>query len=103
MKELFLKSSHFDKEYYQKNMAENLRLLRAKFSLTQEELCDLIGVSRQTIVQAENSGKISWVTYLALVQLFSRNEESIKFMKLLNIYPNEFPSFEKNDGNGKNN
>lgn len=91
MKESYFKSSHFDKEYYQKNMAENLRLLRAKFSLTQEELCELIGVSRQTIVQAENSGKISWVTYLALVQLFSRNEESMKLMKLLNVYPDEFP------------
>lgn len=82
-------SEGIDKELYSTRMAENLKLLRAKLNITQKDLCDLIGVSRQTIVQAENSGKLSWCTYLALVFLFSKNKGTEELMKMLDIYPDE--------------
>ena len=87
MKEIYEKEKSIDKETYQKAMAKNLKMLRAKCSMTQEELSSLVGVSRQTIVQAENSGKLSWTAYLAMLQLFSRNEETLKIMQIMDIYP----------------
>lgn len=87
MKEIFEKEKSIDKSCYQRAMANNLKMLRAKCGMTQEELCSLIGVSRQTIVQAENACKLSWTSYLALVQLFSKDEETLKIMQLMDIYP----------------
>ena len=79
-------------------MAENLQLLRAKLGLTQQEVCRLVGVSRQSIVQAERSHKLAWNTYLALVFLFSKNEQTRSLMGFLNIYPQEFDQlFEKTE------
>lgn len=36
-------------------MTNNIRMYRAKFSLTQEQLADTIGVSRQTVFAIENN------------------------------------------------
>ena len=70
-------------------MAKNLKMLRAKANMTQENLCTLIGVSRQTIVQAEQSHKMSWNTYISLVFIFSREETTNEIMRILDIYPTE--------------
>lgn len=65
-------------------------MLRAKLGLTQEEICKLVGVSRQTIVQAEKNSKLSWGNYLSLVFLFTKNKETKELMDFLDIYPKEF-------------
>lgn len=36
-------------------MKNNIRMYRAKFSLTQEQLADKIGVSRQTVIAIESN------------------------------------------------
>ena len=79
-----------NREKYTVAMAENLQLLRAKLGLTQQEVCQLVGVSRQSIVQAERSHKLAWNTYLALVFLFSKNDQTKSLMSFLDIYPREF-------------
>ena len=71
-------------------MTGNLQMLRAKLGLTQEEICKLVGVSRQTIVQAEKNSKLSWGNYLSLVFLFTKNKETKELMDFLDIYPKEF-------------
>ena len=76
-----------DKEKYIKLMASNLKVLRAKAGMTQEDLSKAAGISRQTIVQAETTQKLSWGTYLALVFLFSTDEGTLELMRLLDIYP----------------
>lgn len=80
----------FNREKYLKNMTGNLQMLRAKLGLTQEEICKLVGVSRQTIVQAEKNSKLSWGNYLSLVFLFTKNKETKELMDFLDIYPKEF-------------
>ena len=82
--------SNLDKERYMQNLTDNLQMLRAKLGLTQSDLCVLAGVSRQTIVNAEKKNKIIWSTFLALVFVFSHNEETRSLMEFLNIYPNEY-------------
>ena len=90
--------NELNREKYTLAMSENLQLLRAKLGLTQQEVCRLVGVSRQSIVQAERSHKLAWNTYLALVFLFSKNEQTRSLMAFLDIYPQEFDRlFEKTE------
>ena len=82
-----------DKDKYTAAMASNLSMLRAKLGLTQDELCQLAGISRQTVVQAEKVGKLSWGTYLSLVLIFSKNKEAADLMEFLGIYPKELDEY----------
>ena len=50
-----------------------LRMLRVKADVTQEELANIIGLSRQTYSQIESGNKVmSWNTYLSLIFFYMR-------------------------------
>lgn len=71
-------------------MTENLPVLRKKLKLSQETLANLIGSSRHTVMLME-SGKrrMTWNTFLSLVLLFDKNEDTAMLLKALGIYTNE--------------
>ena len=76
-----------DRKKYTDAMAENLPALRARIGLSQEQLAGLIGVTRQTISAIENkSRELSWPTFLSLLFLFSRNEDTRKLLYAMGIY-----------------
>ena len=68
-------------------MTENLPVLRKKLKLTQEELTDIIGSSRHTVMLIE-SGKrrMTWHTFLSLVLLFEKNESTAVLLRTFEIY-----------------
>ena len=67
-------------------MAENLPLLRSKLSLSQQEVADLVGTSRQTISLIERrSREIMWDTCMSLTLLFISNPETRSLMLPLGI------------------
>ena len=69
-------------------MVENLVALRAKAGITQEELANLIGISRQTYYAIEtNKRQMSWSTYLALLMFFDTNINTHVMLRDLNAYP----------------
>lgn len=60
-----------DRAQYIEKMTNNLPTLRAKLRLSQAELGELIGVTRQQIVAIENhKRKMSWSIFLSLVLFF---------------------------------
>lgn len=78
------------RENVTKNMAENLAMLRTKLDLTQEQLANLIGVSRHTIMQVENTrAKLSWNNFLSLLLIFTKNSETDRLLNILEIYTDE--------------
>ena len=82
-----------DKRHYLRVMAENLPVLRAKLSLTQTELADVIGVSRQTIATAETGAReMSWNTFISLLFLFMHNGPTNDLLPILGIYTPEISS-----------
>ena len=82
-----------DKQHYLHVMAENLPVLRAKLNLTQTELADIIGVSRQTIATAEiGAREMSWNTFISLLFLFMHNEPTNALLPILGIYTPEISS-----------
>jgi len=88
-----LKSS-FPKEKYQKLMAENLIVLRTKLGLTQDEISELIGGSRQTISLIERGVRpMMWDTFICLLFLFQNNEATRAILPVLGLYTPELTRF----------
>lgn len=69
---------------------ENLVSLRAKADITQEELANIVGISRQTYYAIETGKRImSWNTYLSLLLFFDTNNFTRSMLRDLNVYPKE--------------
>lgn len=85
-----------------KNMVENLPILRSKLNISQEQLANLLGVTRQTISSFESGQrKMTWSVFLALVLIFFRNEPTKHLLVALDIYTpalNNYLNISNNDG-----
>ena len=69
---------------------ENLVSLRAKANITQAEIANLVGISRQTYYAIESGQRtMSWNTYLSLLLFFDTNNFTRSMLRDLNIYPKE--------------
>ncbi len=71
-------------------LTENLAPLRAKANITQAELANLIGISRQTYYAIETGQReMSGNTYLSLLLFFDTNNATRMMLRDLNAYPKE--------------
>lgn len=62
-------------------LTNDLPVLRARLGLSQEELAECVGVSRQTYNAFENkTRKMSWSTCMALIAFFTSNEPTRKIL-----------------------
>jgi len=69
-----------------KSMASNLSTLREKARLTQDELADRLGLSRQTISAIENEKRdMQWSTFSVLIMFFVTNREIRQIMVAMGI------------------
>ena len=76
------------------NMAINLPSLRAKAGLSQHELANRLGFSRQTISAVENGKrKMQWSTYTAITLFFSKNQEIRNLMIVMGIINDSVETF----------
>ena len=79
-----------EKVYFIEMLTPNLSLLRKHAGVSQEELANLIGVSRQTYSAIERKiRRMSWGTYLALIMFFDQNRQTHKLMRKLSLFPTE--------------
>ena len=71
-------------------LANTISALRQHLNMTQEELAAIIGVSRSTVILFEKRTRsMTWSTFLSLVLVFSKNADTYKLMKALDIYTDE--------------
>lgn len=71
-------------------MTENLPVLRKKLKLSQECLAEFIGISRYTVMLIETGKRrMTWNTFLSLVLLFDKNEETAVLLRALEIYTDD--------------
>lgn len=69
-------------------LVENLAALRARIGFTQEELANIIGVSRQTYYSLETGKReMTWPVFLALIFVFDSVKETSEMIRDLRIYP----------------
>ncbi len=84
------------KEILIDKMIDNMPVLRKKLKLSQEGLANLIGTSRYTIMLIETKKRrMSWNTFLSLVLLFDKNEETAVLLRALGIYTADFENMIK--------
>lgn len=82
------------KEKMIENMTNNLPTLRAKATLSQAQLAEMIGVSRQTLVAVENKKrKMSWSIFMSCFLVFHKNPETNLLMKVYEIYTDELDTY----------
>lgn len=80
-------------------MVDNLPVLRRKLKLSQEALAQIIGSSRYTVMLIETKKrKLTWNTFLSLVLLFDKNEDTAVLLRALVIYTDELDAYFKRDG-----
>ena len=71
-------------------LAEHLLPLRMKADITQEELAQIIGVSRQTYYAIENQKReMTWNTFLSLILFFDTNTNTHLMLRDIRAYPNK--------------
>lgn len=69
-------------------LVENLAALRARIGITQEELANISGVSRQTYYSLETGKReMTWPVFLALIFVFDSVKETSEMIRDLRIYP----------------
>ena len=77
-------------------LTNELKVLRAKVGITQQELADRLGVSRQTYGMIENKTQdMNWSQYLALTFLFKNNEDTSKILEWTGAYTPELERYLK--------
>ena len=71
-------------------LTEELPLLRAKLGISQENLCDIVGISRQTYSGIETKKKkMSWSVFLSLLMLFTHNEKTAPIIRSAGAFPDD--------------
>ncbi len=71
----------YKKERIAADFAELLPILRKKLNITQQELGDKVGVTRQTILFAESQKRpLTWTMFLALAFLFMMDYKTRSFL-----------------------
>ncbi|WP_261304013.1 helix-turn-helix transcriptional regulator [Paenibacillus andongensis] len=82
------------KDEFIKNLTENLPVLRAKLGITQAELADKIGISRQTLIAIEMGKRVmSWHMFVTLTLFFLQNESTKMLLPAVNVYNKELIDF----------
>lgn len=80
-----------EKDEFIATLTANLSALRTQAEISQEELANLIGVSRQTYSAVERKKRrMAWSTYLSLVLFFDHNQKTHRMLRMMHIFPKEF-------------
>lgn len=79
-----------EKDKFIATLTANLPALRTQAEISQEDLANLIGVSRQTYSVIERKiRRMAWSTYLSLVFFFDHNQKTHRMIRQLSIFPRE--------------
>lgn len=96
MAENQINNPEFEREYYQKLMAEHLPELRKTLGISQSDLANYIGSTRQSINSIENKKRpMMWDTFMSLMLLFISNTDTKKQLDELDINTKEINNFLK--------
>lgn len=69
-------------------LQDNLSALRAKAGLNQEEIANILGISRQTYYAIETQKKkMSWGTFMSLVFFYHEINSTSRMLYELKVYP----------------
>ena len=95
---MYKKLSEESKSNSIKNMSDNLVALRTMLHLTQAQLAEIMGVTRQTLVLYETGKRVmTWNTFLSWIFISTQKRETRELLNILNIYTDEMKDLYGND------
>lgn len=95
---MYKKLSEESKNISIKRMSDNLVALRTMLHLTQAQLAEIMGVTRQTLVLYETGKRVmTWNTFLSLMFIFTQKRETRELLNILNIYTDDLKDLYDND------
>ena len=72
-------------------MVKNMPVLRATTRMTQANLAEKLGISRQTITAIERKKRpMAWSLYLAIICVFEQYEDTKKLFESLKLFDSQF-------------
>ena len=81
------------------NLTNSLPVLRTMLHMSQLDLANMVGVSRQQIVAIEGKKRsMTWAMFLSIVLIFKSNEETNQLLSALGIYTEDLDDFIKQHG-----
>ena len=84
----FTESNDIEREHLINILTDNLPVLRARIGFSQDDLSNIIGVSRQTYSAIETKKRnMSWGTFISLVLFFEHNEKTRPLLISLGAFP----------------
>lgn len=82
--------SDAEKDKFIAALTPHLPALRTQAEISQEELANMLGISRQTYSAIERKiRQMSWNTYLALILFFDHNQKTHRMLRALSLFPVE--------------
>jgi DNA-binding XRE family transcriptional regulator len=79
--EKYVKHTDYDRESIVAQFVNELPVLRVGLGLSQAELAERIGISRQTYNSFENGKKeMPWTTFMALIAVFQNNARTKRML-----------------------
>ena len=77
-------------------VTNELKVLRAKANISQQELADRMGVSRQTYGMIETKKqRMTWNHFMALLLLFNSNKGTADIINWIGAYPRDLKKYIK--------
>lgn len=71
-------------------LTDELPVLRAKLGISQDDISNVVGISRQTYSAIETKKrKMSWNTFLSLILFYGYNENTTDFVEAIGAFPPE--------------
>lgn len=81
------------------NLTNSLPVLRTMLHMSQMDLANMVGVSRQQIVAIEGKKRsMTWAMFLSIVLIFKSNKETNQLLSALGIYTEDLDEFIKQHG-----
>lgn len=86
--------SEEEKNAFIARLVDELPVLRLKLGISQDEMGNMLGISRQTYSSIETKRrKMSWPIYLSLILIFDYNDQTHDFIRQSGVFPKKlFPS-----------
>lgn len=78
------------RSHLMETLTYELPVLRARLGISQQELAEKVGISRQTYNNIETGKKkINWLTFNALIATFESNDETNAMLEKIDGFKNE--------------
>ena len=82
--------NQIDRDFLIDTLTDELPVLRARIGIKQEELSDILGISRQTYSAIETKKrKMTWNMFISLLMFFTQNKKTAPVIEMIGAFPDK--------------